>query len=315
MKAGLRISAQGLMRRVAARAWSRALLNGVYLRLRPVQRRFFHNAFAKIYRGRRVLGSSGAWKVRFCGKTLRLPLRQDQFWLDWDCAMTAVGHDVEVIETYRALVDSTVSIDVFVDIGSNYGTHSLLFLVHGIQTISFEPNKSCHEYFHEACDLNGVTPELIPLALGEEAGRVKLAYPERDTWYGTVDGELRTRLAAAHDLRIEVVERSTLDDQLASVEPQNVLVKIDTEGSELAILRGAAITLQRVRPYVIFESLGDRERVELFGFFQSHGYRIHRLPWAPASKDGPLDLDRFVDSPATNFMAAFGPSGDTTRSR
>jgi FkbM family methyltransferase len=43
-----------------------------------------------------------------------------------------------------------------------------------------------------------------------------------------------------------------------------LLVKIDTEGSEAAILRGAGRTLAERRPLIIFESFRDDGREELY---------------------------------------------------
>jgi FkbM family methyltransferase len=231
-----------------------------------------------------------------------MPLTSERLWLDWDTAVSIIGHDIEVKKTYQALLDSREKPDLFIDIGANYGTHSLLFLVHHIQTITFEPNSSCHNYFREICKLNKVTPELEPVALGERHSYVELSYPERDTWLGSTDAEVIKEFASTYELLSEKVEQKTLDDYIPQIEHKRTLIKIDTEGKELAVLRGAIRTLQEVKPLIIFES-NCRERSELFNFFEVQRYEIYRLPWRPMRKSESLKADQFIASSSTNFIA------------
>jgi hypothetical protein len=65
-------------------------------------------------------------------------------WLDWFLALATLGDDSTVKKTYAAIVSSSRKPDLFLDVGANYGTHSLLFLAHGIRTWSFEPNARCY---------------------------------------------------------------------------------------------------------------------------------------------------------------------------
>lgn len=129
---------------VAAFGRSRRLLNAVYLRLTPSQRSVFHKEFSKIFRNSSIRASSGSWKVMFANKLIRIPLDSEQFWLDWDTALSVAGQDIEIRETYEALIGSSERPDLSIDIGAHYGTHSLLFLVHQIKTISVEPNTAWH---------------------------------------------------------------------------------------------------------------------------------------------------------------------------
>jgi hypothetical protein len=65
---------------------------------------------------------------------------------DWGLSLLVAGHDVEIKETYRYLLEERKP-KLFFDIGANYGTHSLIFLTHGVRTISFEPNLGLRPYF------------------------------------------------------------------------------------------------------------------------------------------------------------------------
>jgi len=110
----------------------------------------------------------------------------------------------------------------------------------------------------------------------------------------------------------EEVERITvrldkLDDALpADYAPS--LVKIDVEGAELLVMRGAAETLARHRPFVIFEhgiggaDLYGSQPGELFDLLAECGLRIFDL-----EGDGPYTRDGFeavFTEPIWNFLAA-----------
>lgn len=292
-----------VVRLCIAHAWSRRLLNGVYLSLRPTQRSRFHREAAKMFRTGAVDDVNGIWKTVFHGKPVLMPLRSGRLWLDWDSALSITGHEIEVKQTYLALIASPDAPDLFLDVGANYGTHSLLFLTHDIETLSFEPNSACHAVFRELCQLNNVTPQLLPVALGATDGFVELAYPERDTWDGSTNTRVIERLASVHKLVVQRVRQTIVDAYLPQMAHKRVLIKTDTEGNELNVFRGASKTLEQVRPKIIFECWKDPSRAELFDFFYAHRYEVHALRWSPARKSLPLGYPGFMASSSNNFIA------------
>lgn len=289
---------------LAAFSWSRWGLNVAYLKLSPSQRDRFHQWFAKIFRNNHIRGSNGNWKVIFVNKSILMPLTSENFWLEWDSAVSIVGHDIEVKQTYEALINSvSEKPELFIDIGANYGTHSLLFLVHEIETITFEPNTSCYDFFRKTCKLNHVTPQLEPVALGDREGHMTLVYPKSDTWLGSTDAEVIKKLRLSHELITEKVEQKTLDNYFSKIGHKRTLVKIDTEGNELSVLQGAVKVLQECKPMVIFECWENSQRTKLFHFFKSKNYSIYHLPWNPTYRVEPLTSDQFMGDSSTNFIA------------
>ena len=117
------------MRPIAARAWSRAPLNVVYRHLGGYAKRIFFGGFHQAFqRGSDFPIDPGWWTIDFAGKTLKLPLVPERMWLDWYLALATLGTDYTVKKTYAAIVSSSRKPDLFLDVGANYGTHSLLFL-------------------------------------------------------------------------------------------------------------------------------------------------------------------------------------------
>lgn len=298
--------ARSIMRTLAARAGSRRVLNGLYGGLSLAQKRRVHRAFGKIFRDRQGLAiDAGQWEVDFLGRRILLPLKPERFWLDWGQALSIIGHDAEVKETYAAFIESVHRPELFIDIGANYGQHSLLFLVHGIRTLTFEPNRHCRDYLSECCLLNGVTARLEAVALGDSHANVELVYPETETWLGSVDPVAQARIVSGNRMLVNRVEQRSLDDYLPLIGEARTLVKIDTEGHELAVLRGAAETLRRIRPHVIVEVLEDAgKRAELLEFLDATDYDLADLPWGPGRPLRRIGRATFLATPATNFLAA-----------
>jgi FkbM family methyltransferase len=303
LQSGVRSILLGMVRLSVARAWSRKLLNVVYLKLSPAQRSRFHREAAKLFRTNAACEVTATWTVAFHGKPLLMPLTTGRLWLDWDSALSIVGHDIEVKETYLNLIASPEAPDLFLDIGANYGTHSLLFLAHQIETLSFEPNSACHAVFKELCEINGLTPHLVAAAVGPTESDVELFYPARDTWDGSTNRQFINRLASRQSLIAERVRQTTVDSYLVQMEDRQVLIKIDTEGNELGVLRGASETLRRIQPKIIFECWPGQERGDIFDFLQARDYEVHALPRLPARKSRPLGYSGFVASLQNNFIA------------
>jgi FkbM family methyltransferase len=109
----------------------------------------------------------------------------------------------------------------------------------------------------------------------------------------------------------EVRRISVLVERLDDVtEPEHVpaLLKIDVEGAELGVLRGAAEMLERHRPFILFEhgvggaDLYGTHPNDVFDLLKTVGLRIFDL-----DGDGPYSRERFEETfaePIWNFLAA-----------
>jgi FkbM family methyltransferase len=286
-----------------AHAATRAIVNGAYLLLPASGRKRVHTRFARIFRGVDCLADPGRWRVRFEGRGIDAPLTRESLWLDWETALSITGHDVEVKATYAAFLRGAHGPELFVDVGGNYGTHSILFLVQGIETVTFEPNPACHGAFRTLCTANGVEPNLVAAALGRERGSARLSFPEGETWLGSISGSVTRSLEREHALHTIDVERTTLDEALGHLSATRVLLKIDAEGSELDILAGGAGFIGRTKPCIVFESWPGGERRALFDSIAALAYAIHALPFDPGAPSAALPLEAFLAAPSTNFIA------------
>jgi FkbM family methyltransferase len=151
-------------------------------------------------------------------------------------------------------------------------------------------------------DFPGV--EVRQAALSDAAGERDFAHVVDDPgWSGFV----ARPSPAGGPVDMIKVRCERLDDALADgVEP--AFVKIDVEGAELEVLRGAAETLRRHRPLVAFEhGAGSADHYgttpeDVHDFLTGMGYSILGL-----DGDGPYSRERFAELFASgervNFLA------------
>jgi FkbM family methyltransferase len=294
-----------IVRLVASSNIPRTLLNWYYNLLDASGRFRFWERYAKIFRKQHRWGllSPGEWIVNFAGHRIRSPLRSSWSWLDWDTAVSIVGFDIDIKQTYLALIQSSDRPNLFLDVGANYGTHSVLFLSAGIPAIAFEPNPSCFSHFQAICKLNDLSGRWEEVAIGKESGEIELVYPERNTWLGAVASDVVSNLKKFDDLKTVRVPIKTLDYYSSEIPRGKALIKIDVEGHEVEVLKGGTHVLRDCIPKIIFESNDAQKRDDLFQILESFGYALWALPWFPGDSSNALCLEEFRSAKETNFLA------------
>ena len=133
----------------------------------------------------------------------------------------------------------------FLDCGSHVGFYSLLAAAGGCRVVAFEPSPITFDRLHRNVELNAyenVDCRLLALS-DENCRRPIFGFPGSNTGMNTLShGEFLAEC--------EVVRLDDLD-----VPPPDIM-KIDVEGSEVALLRGAARTISKHRPVIVIEVSG-----------------------------------------------------------
>lgn len=138
------------------------------------------------------------------------------------------------------------------DVGANCGLFSYRLAREGQSksVVFFEPNPKVFELSEQA-----VQPfkkvKGYRLALSDSSGTVSFVIPEKGSTYATLEPERTER--SGNEIQVECI---TGDELITSgeVAPPDV-IKIDTEGHELAVIRGLEKTISRHKPVVFFEHI------------------------------------------------------------
>lgn len=186
------------------------------------------------------------------------------------------------------LASLMVRCDRFIDVGANLGYYTCLALQKGKPVVAFEPQEqNLHCLFQNLAsnDWQDDRAEVFPVALSDRPGLLTL--------YGA-SGPSASLLRdwAGYSPRYgKVVPVSTLDRLLAGrYEGERLLVKIDVEGAEYQVLRGALATLARTpRPVWLLEVCLEEFHPEganpdfaaIFQLFWDHGYEAFTATGRP----------------------------------
>ena len=138
---------------------------------------------------------------------------------------------------------------LFLDVGGNVGVYSAaLWKLRGnIRGVAFEPIPSTQTLLQATFDLNGVPFAVEKAAVSESRGTLQLtnyAFGQNNFWITEDDGRHPT-------IQVDTISL----DEWCGDDPQRApgAIKIDVEGHELSVLRGARHVLRTHRPAMVME--------------------------------------------------------------
>jgi len=264
----------------------------------------------------RVIGKPRGWErlvrallppVKFEGKEIYLKTMVEGYVFPVDPA-TMIGWNIHFFHTYEPEVREQIKSilkpgGVAFDVGANVGWHTLL-MASRVGTLgrvyAFEPNPTSCERLLGAVSQNGFSQVGVDHgAVTDREGEFGFeAPPAGNLWDGT--GHL---LATSHGQ--SVVSCTTIDHVVQNQSIDRLdLIKIDVEGWELSVMRGARQTIEILRPKVIFEfdsayvSRCGGTWMEIAEFFADLRYELFFLN----PRHGMVKLDR-LQSGCGNLLA------------
>jgi len=227
---------------------------------------------------------------------------------------TTAVHDLAVSEVLARLVSPGALV---IDAGAHVGYMTTLAAAAAGpsgRVMAFEPHPDLFAVLQRTVTLSNAANNIAPViarnaALGDCEGQATLSVPDG---FDTNDGVSRVRSVsyqgAAIPIRIHTI------DQVLDGEPAEVL-KIDVEGDEPRVLRGAATSLKAHRiHHVIFEDF-DGHDSQSRRLLESFGYQTYAIGWSvrgprlrPA---GEGSLAKTYEAPS--YLATLDPDGALRR--
>jgi FkbM family methyltransferase len=214
------------------------------------------------------------------GRRLTLRFPEDR---GWEEAYFSGEFETGTTTIASALVQPS---DTVLDIGANIGWFTTLFasrLRGGGRCIAFEPNPETFRLLEDNCTMNGSGPAVVlrNIGLADAPGTLQL-----HMFQGLGSGRASLSNLGRKDATTVDIPVITLDDALAEINVGAVdLIKIDVEGAEMKVLRGAkALLAQDPAPIWIVEM--NRETAANSGYEPSEmlrlitarpGWRLYRI--------------------------------------
>ena len=201
--------------------------------------------------------------------------------------------------------------DQVLDIGANQGELALLFAqaaAPGGKVYAFEPNPAMFGVLARNIALNPAAEcHAEPVALGASPGKVEMCQPDgRNPGTATVHTE-----KVPYGGNWATVEVMRLDDYVRTRGLARIdVMKIDVEGYEFEVCKGAEETLRRWRPRLIMELSDTLLRMhgtsadELAGWLRAHGYAIQDV-----ATGGDVDAAQSLDGCFLNVVCRAGADG------
>lgn len=175
---------------------------------------------------------------------------------------------------------------VALDVGANIGYYSI-FLEKALKcrkVLAFEPSPRELEQLHENLELNNCSVvQVISMALGDHMGTTEFYLSKMNFGRNSIT-EIKK---ASEKVSVSI---TTLDDYLSNHPEDSVeLIKIDIEGAEALMLKGASGTIEKYRPIILFESwLIDSGVFEEINCEATTIIRNHRYEFFDINESGQL---------------------------
>jgi FkbM family methyltransferase len=173
---------------------------------------------------------------------------------------------------------------VLFDVGANLGLISsrIISEVPNVNIFAFEPGPSQGYCLEKTIATNGLAKQvhLFKEAMSDKEG--EMDFSSHDPKYSAGDGFVDTGRARLS--KIIKVKVGTLDNKWALVQKPKVnVIKIDTEGAELWVLKGAVNLLQACKPVIFLEIEPRNLKVypysynDIFDFLMKQNYSLFTL--------------------------------------
>jgi FkbM family methyltransferase len=207
---------------------------------------------------------------------------------------------LEYIYQIKPFICSKECMNVFIDVGANIGNHSVFFSSFlADHLIAIEPNPSVLPQLRRNLLENVNDYTIFECAVGEKERRGTIDVPENicdnigaaKVNVGSGEGDIEI-------LTVDSIFSSWQDkiDNSASVS----LIKIDVEGMEQQVLKGAENTILKHKPHIFAEAATKDEFEKIYTYLWPLGYR--KLPghWAATP------VYHFAFKPTLSFIVLAG---------
>lgn len=228
-------------------------------------------------------------RFRYFGVWVYFPPRSNAF-------KAACEQGIFEADNFRVLLAAARQDTLIVDVGGNIGLTAIPLLrrLPSVKVVSYEPSSNSMPYLARTREASGMRDrwQIVDKALGAAQGAVGFSLSDpADAFFDGLKPTGRVRQSSK-----TTVEMTTLDAEWARLgRPPVSVIKIDVEGAELEVLRGAAECIAAARPAILLE--WNAANVAAYGLPPDEilrtaaalNYRLHAVPTlVPVGTDAEL---------------------------
>lgn len=184
------------------------------------------------------------------------------------------NYELEVTKELERIASNLKPNEFFVDVGAHIGRYTVMLgRKYRHRVIAVEPEPHNFNSLRRNVEINDLTDKviLVNMTLGERNGFV-------DLYLDRLGGGAHstTKNMGYGKIKVKMKKLDDLIDEL-KINPKKVrLLKIDVEGAELFVLKGAKKVL-RFKPHIIFEAWDEKKLKKVSDYLSRFGYNVKRL--------------------------------------
>ena len=157
---------------------------------------------------------------------------------------------------------------ISLDVGANLGLFTYFLQKHSKEVFAFEPNPYPLRYLYSLVENN---TSVLPIAIGNEDRIIELNIPKNRKGWSSNGASLKN-IGINSGIKLDVICK-----KIDSLSYENVgLIKIDVEGFEIEVIKGALRTINKCKPNMIIENeiIHQKNPKELLNLITNFGYEV-----------------------------------------
>lgn len=176
-----------------------------------------------------------------------------------------------LLDERRDLIDQFKNkLGLFIDVGANIGFYTTRYAERFEKVLAVEANPITFDVLKSNLALSQISnASAVCVGASDKPGTLPLTIPSGGVmgWASFESGDVKAD-------RVVHVPTRTIDELTEEYAPHTAvtLIKIDVEGHEAKVLRGAATVLRRHKPVVLYEQLSQSAGAECADLLRAAGY-------------------------------------------
>jgi FkbM family methyltransferase len=194
----------------------------------------------------------------------------------WHFAISYIWHDAGLSIVEKHLNSFYSNEFAYFDIGSNVGLRSVYALSENRPTVLFDPNPEVSKICKQMIEANNfINYRLEQSGVSDQEGQLRF-YISSSAYMSSFDKEHAAKDKIVAEINIPVTTMNLFLEANQQYQPK--ILKIDVEGFEINVLRGATQLLENYHPAILIEILDTgQNRKEIIEFMTTYGYEAYYL--------------------------------------